>query len=95
MRADGERHQATQRLALEVVKVDLFLLAREVQGIVQEHLVHLDHVAGQLVNKLAVGDRRHAADHPQHKLVLGHSRNVAVHPGRHAAMHVRVAALEY
>lgn len=55
------------------------LLARKPQGIVQKHLVHLDHVAGQLVDKLAtVGSMR--ADHPQHKLVLGHGRNVTMHP---------------
>ena len=59
----GERHQAAQRLALAVVKTGFMLLARKPQGIVQEHLVHLDHVAGQLVDKFAaVGSMR--ANHP-------------------------------
>ena len=42
----GERHQAAQRLALAGVKVGLFLLARKPQGVVQKHLVYLDHVFG-------------------------------------------------
>ena len=49
----GERNQTAQRLALAVIEVDFLLLARKPQGIVQEHLVHLDDVAGQLVDKLA------------------------------------------
>ena len=59
----GKRYQAAQRLALAVVKTGFVLLARKPQGIVQEHLVHLDHVAGQLVDKFAaVGSM--CADHP-------------------------------
>ena len=90
----GQRHQAAQRLALALIKVDFLLLAREAQGVVQEYLVYLDDVAGQLVDELAavLGMR---ANHPQHKLVLGHGRNVAVHPGGHAAVHIGVAALEH
>ena len=89
-----ERHQAAQRLALAVVKADFVLFTRKAQGVIQKHLVDLDHVTGQLVDKLAaVGGMR--TNHPQHKLVLGHSRNVAVHPGRHAAVHIGVATLEY
>ena len=89
-----ERHQAAQRLTLAIVKLDLFLLARKAQGVVQEYLVYLDDVVGQLVDKLAavLGVR---ANHPQHKLVLGHGRNVAVHPGGNATVHIGVAALEY
>ena len=90
----GERHQAAQRLALAVVKVGLFLLARKPQGVIQKYLVHLDHVAGQFVDKLAaIGSMR--ANHPQHKLVLGHGLYVAVHPGGHAAVHIGIATLEY
>lgn len=90
----GERNQTAQRLALAVVEVDFLLLARKTQSIVQEHLVHLDDVAGQLVDKLAAVFGV-SANHPQHKLVLGHGRDVAVHPGGHTAVHVGVAALEH
>lgn len=90
----GERNQTAQSLALAVVKVDFLLLARKPQGIVQEHLVYLDDVAGQLIDKLAAVFGV-SANHPQHKLMLGHRRDVAVHPGGHTAVHVGVAALEH
>ncbi len=90
----GKRHQAAQRLALAVVKVRLFLLARKTQGVVQKHLVHLYHVAGQLVDKLAAVGRMRA-NHPQHKLVLGHGLYIAMHPGGHATVHIGVATFEY
>ena len=90
----GERDQTAQRLALTVVEVDLLLLARKAQGIVQKHLVHLDDVAGQLVDKLAAVFGV-SANHPQHKLMLGHGLYIAVHPGGHAAVHIGVATLEY
>ena len=89
-----ERYQAAQRLALAVVEVDFLLLARKTQGVVQEHLVHLDDVTGQLVDKLAAVFGV-SANHPQHELMLGHGRDVAMHPCGHSAVHIGVAALEY
>ena len=86
-------HQFTQRLQFFGSERYLRTFATETQCIIEKHLMHFHHIAGQVIHEFAAVFG-FGADYPQYELVLFHRFDVAVHPCGHATMHIRVASFQ-